>query len=162
MTHPNNRDWSVREATTADIPQISEVWWEFMLFHADLNPTFTPTQDGRDKFAAYLEEQLAAKSSLLLVAHADDSIVGYCLAGMAERPPVLIDCQYGMINDLAVVSSLRRRGIGEALLKSAEEWFKAAGINRVELQVMSANDLGRRFWTKMGYAVYLEKRFRDV
>lgn len=162
MTSTGPGGCTVREAAPSDIPQILEVWHEFMLFHADVNPTFTPAQDGRENFAKHAETQIDSDSSLLLVAESDGVIVGYCLAGMAERPPVLVDRGYGMIDDLAVVGEWRRKGIGEVLLRAAEAWFRERGIRRVELQVVTANDVASRFWAKMGYKPYMEKRYREV
>jgi GNAT superfamily N-acetyltransferase len=162
MTGSSSCEWIIREAELTDIPGIVEVWWEFMRFHANVNPLFTPAPDGRGKFAKHLEEQVVAETSLLLVAESKKAIVGYGLAGMAERPPVLVERAYGMIDDVAVTEEKRGHGFGEALVRATEEWFRERGIHRVELQVVTGNDLASRFWTKMGYETYLEKRYREV
>lgn len=162
MTDTSSGDTSIREATPADIPHILVIWLEFMHFHANVNPTFTPTDDGQEKFAKHIKECIESDTSLLIVAELSDTVVGYCLASTAERPPVLVDRKYGMIDDLAVVGTRRRQGIGEALLKRAEAWFRTVGIRRVELQVVTANEVASRFWTKVGYVTYMERRYREV
>jgi GNAT superfamily N-acetyltransferase len=162
MTFSEPTDYEIREALAADIPAIVDVWWEFMMFHANVNPTFTPTPEGRESFSTHLGQQVESKNSLLLVADSSGAIIGYCLAGMAERPPVLLNRDYGMIDDLAVTGDMRRRGVGEALLKATESWFENRGVRRVELQVVTANEVASRFWAKMGYVKYMERRYREV
>ena len=162
MTDSDSGEFVLREAGLSDIPQVVDVWTEFMQFHADLNPTFTRGPEAEEAFAKHLEDRINSEKSLLLVAQQHETIVGYCLAGMAERPPVFVDREYGMIDDLAVVGDKRRQGIGEALLKATEDWFRMRGTCRVELQLVTANEVASGFWTKMGYERYMERRFKTV
>ncbi|MCA9437597.1 MAG: GNAT family N-acetyltransferase, partial [Candidatus Omnitrophica bacterium] len=50
----------------------------------------------------------------------------------------------------------RRKGIGERLFRETVEWFRAKGVDRIELRVVVANEVSTAFWRKMGFAAYME------
>jgi dihydroorotate dehydrogenase electron transfer subunit len=92
---------------------------------------------------AQLDEALAARGTLLVVAHEDGVLVGYALgrsiAGELE------------VHQVVVAASHRRRGFGSRLLDALLE---RAGARVVHLEVR-ADDAGvRRF--------YRERRFREI
>lgn len=53
---------------------------------------------------------------------------------------------------LAVHPGQRRRGVGGALLKAAEERFTALGGRRSDAMVLDRNDSARHAWRAAGYA----------
>lgn len=52
---------------------------------------------------------------------------------------------------LAVLPDYRRRGIGTALLKRAEERFLASGGTRSDAMVLDGNDMAHQLWSRAGY-----------
>jgi ribosomal protein S18 acetylase RimI-like enzyme len=52
---------------------------------------------------------------------------------------------------LAVLPDYRRRGIGTALLRRAEERFLAFGGTRADAMVLDANDSAHELWSRAGY-----------
>ena len=57
---------------------------------------------------------------------------------------------------LAVRPDYRRRGIGTALLKRAEERFVALGGARADAMVLDGNDSAHQAWSQAGYAPQAE------
>ena len=55
------------------------------------------------------------------------------------------------VKDLVVHPAWRRRGVGEALLRSAQAALKARGHLRLSLKVESANDGARRLYERAGF-----------
>lgn len=51
----------------------------------------------------------------------------------------------------------RGRGVGETVLRAAEDWVRGQGARRMRLACAEQNTGGRRFWERCGYRV--EKRF---
>jgi GNAT superfamily N-acetyltransferase len=45
----------------------------------------------------------------------------------------------------------RRRGVGRQMYSKITKWFKAAGVNRVEVQLIGKNKIACAFWKKQGY-----------
>ena len=63
----------------------------------------------------------------------------------------------GWIGGMGVVASHRRRGIGEATLVAALDAARAAGIERVTLEVLEQNEPARRLYELLGF-----ERIRDL
>jgi GNAT superfamily N-acetyltransferase len=60
--------------------------------------------------------------------------------------------RYGYIAEVAVRAPLRRRGVGAALLRAAEEWARRAGCAWTVLDYNARNiDAGRFYAERMGY-----------
>jgi ribosomal-protein-alanine N-acetyltransferase len=68
--------------------------------------------------------------------------------------------RYGYVVTIDVALELRRAGLGEQLLRRAEEQVRAAGVGRMGLHVAVDNDAAIRFYEHMGYVcVGVAKRF---
>jgi ribosomal protein S18 acetylase RimI-like enzyme len=57
----------------------------------------------------------------------------------------------GRILALAIVSTMRRRGIGRALIATAERDFAQRGIRRVALNTRLAREDAHKFYESLGY-----------
>jgi ribosomal protein S18 acetylase RimI-like enzyme len=63
--------------------------------------------------------------------------------------------KFGYIEEMAVTSAYRRRGIGAGLLKAVLDWFKSEKLDMAELTVAAKNKIGYSFWKKHGFRDYL-------
>ncbi|MEJ2287759.1 MAG: GNAT family N-acetyltransferase [Deinococcales bacterium] len=52
---------------------------------------------------------------------------------------------------LAVTETAERRGVGRALMESAEGWALEHGLSRLALEVFAANHGARSFYRRLGY-----------
>jgi len=57
----------------------------------------------------------------------------------------------GIIDNVFVVPKRRSEGIGSALLEAAESRLKNHDVDRIALEVLAANEAGRRFYQRHGY-----------
>ena len=57
----------------------------------------------------------------------------------------------GIIDNLYVVPKRRSEGIGSALLEAAESRLANHDVDRIALEVLAANEAGRRFYQRYGY-----------
>jgi ribosomal protein S18 acetylase RimI-like enzyme len=80
---------------------------------------------------------------LFLVAIDGNRVVGTVMAGY--------DGHRGWINYLAVDVDARRRGIGRALMASAEKSLAALGCPKINLQVRAGNDDALAFYGHLGF-----------
>lgn len=152
----------IRTAVPEDTPRVLDLWKEFMDFHGERDPAFIRSATGHEGFGVFLEENMKSETAHVLVADDGDGLFGYCLARIAERPPVFDIRRYGQILDLAVSGPRRRSGVGETLLGEALTWFKKQGVSRVEISVSTANEVATSFWEKHGFKTYLETRRRSL
>jgi ribosomal protein S18 acetylase RimI-like enzyme len=152
----------IRKATEADVPGIVELWKEFVDFHAVRDPYFTRSASGHENFAKYVAERMRKESDIVLVAEAAGCLVGFCVAGIVQRPPVYEISECGGIDSLAVTEGYRRRGVGNRLVEEARRWFIGRGVRRIEVGVLMENRTAGSFWRKMGFRPYFEKMYLDL
>ena len=57
----------------------------------------------------------------------------------------------GRITELIVTSKVRSKGIGQALMKKMEEYFKSVGCEYISVEVFAYNKNGINFYGKQGY-----------
>jgi GNAT superfamily N-acetyltransferase len=119
----------------------------------------SPVQKADKEFIA---GHITADTSCVLVAQQDGRLVGYCLAVLAQYPPVFQTRDYGTVFDLAVTRQCRRAGVGEKLYRAAEAWFADRGIHRIEIRVAVSNEVSTAFWKKMGFSPYVTTVFKNI
>jgi ribosomal protein S18 acetylase RimI-like enzyme len=103
--------------------------------------------DVRLRLIPALREQ---DNALLLLGLVDARVVGiatcfYGFSTFAARP--LLN-----VHDLAVLPSHQRRGIGRALLASAEARARARGCAKLTLEVLETNHDARRLYESCGFS----------
>ena len=152
----------IKRAKPQDVEHICDLWKEFMDFHRERDRIFTRSFDGHKKFATFISDHMSKDTSSVLVAECHKEIIGYCLAWIGKYPAVFEIQEYGYISDLAVTEVWRRQGIGRKLLEEAQKWFFERNIHRLELRVLSANDLSASFWKKMDFITYTEMLYKNI
>jgi ribosomal-protein-alanine N-acetyltransferase len=94
---------------------------------------------------ADLKEAIESARALCLVAeNAEGSVAGFVLVTNKQG-------QLGHVITLDVAPEVRRRGIGERLMRAAETRLGEQGIARVRLEVGSSNNAAQRLYEKLGY-----------
>jgi len=151
-----------RKATKQDIPKIVELWNEFIDFHKSRDPFFSRSEEGPENFGKFILENLNRDDAIVYVAEANREVVAHILASIQSYPPVFEIKKYGLINDLAVTTGYRRKGIGEHLLKMVKAWFALKGMKRLEIEVAISNEASTSFWTKMAFKPYKEVCHLDL
>ncbi len=88
-------------------------------------------------------ETLEQPQAFILVAECEDKIVGYCIVYY-----VLDEAEIARI---AVDSSMRKQGVGQALLRATCRSGMEKGIARLLLDVRESNTSARRFYEAFGF-----------
>jgi ribosomal protein S18 acetylase RimI-like enzyme len=87
--------------------------------------------------------------ALVLLALADDQPVGVavCFSGLSTfRAKPLLN-----VHDLAVLPQYRGRGIGRALLQTAEDHARQKGCCKLTLEVLDDNTRARALYRRFGF-----------
>src|SRR3984885_3330575 len=87
--------------------------------------------------------KLAVQPHLFLVALDGAKVVGSIMSGY--------DGHRGWLYALAILNSHRRRGIGSALVRDAEERLRSIGCRKINLQVRVSNAAIVKFYERHGY-----------
>jgi ribosomal protein S18 acetylase RimI-like enzyme len=93
--------------------------------------------------ATVIRKKMEADPGFLWVAVEEDGIVGTVMAGY--------DGHRGWIYSLAVDARHRRRGLGTALVRFAEEELKRRGCMKINLQLLASNAETMAFYQRLGY-----------
>jgi GNAT superfamily N-acetyltransferase len=135
---------AVRPAALAD----ADALWPLVRAFAT---SFSPERGALD---GTLPELLAREDTLLLVAEADDRMVGYLLASV--HPTLFANAPVAWVEEVMVDERARRGGVGAALMRTAELWAAGAGAAYVSLATRRASD----FYRALGYedsAIFFRK-----
>ena len=151
-----------RKAIEQDIPKTVELWKEFIDFHKARDPFFSRSKDGPENFGKFILENMSKDDAIVYIAEANGELVGHILATIQSYPPAFEIKRYGLVNDLAIASGYRRKGIGEHLLGMVKEWFAGKGMKRLEIEVAISNEVSTAFWNKMSFKPYKEVRYLEL
>jgi len=145
------------------VSDIDKLFLEFILFHQDIDPIFTPRDDAVPGFEEELVRRLMkSPDGLVLVALDGEQVIGYSLSEIEEPPKGLKRDKYGYVHNIAVTAGYRRRGVAEKMLGEIIKWFQSRNIERVELEITTKNQVASSFWGKQGFAEYMRKLYRRI
>lgn len=144
MTNPwPIRDlWPIREIEDGDVVQVIALWSGCGLVQARHDPTSDIALARRNPHAT------------VLVAAAAAQIIGAAI--VADT-----DGRCGEAYYIGVDPSLRRRGLGRALVTAAETWLMRRGVYALRLRVEETNSDAAAFYRHLGYRetgrLYMQK-----
>ena len=104
-----------------------------------------PDEPPRNRPDLVIRRKLAVQRELFLVALRSEELVGAVLAGY--------DGYRGWVYHLAVRGSVRREGLGTALMRAVERALAQRGCPKLNLQVRASNRGVVEFYRRLGYAV---------
>ena len=136
---------AIRSMEVADIDTVIALWRAAGLSHRP---------KGRDR-RERIEGELAAESSVFLIAEEDGRILGAVFGTHDGRK--------GWINRVAVLPSHRRSGIGARLVAEVESRIHAMGIGIISCLIEGRNGDSQAFFDRLGYVrheeiLYFSKR----
>lgn len=149
-------------ANEKHIPHIIDLWEEFAKHHEPLDPRYPMMANVRIGYEQHLREEMASETTRVLVALNSGLPVGYIIAQIRKTQPPWQREKEGFIEEMAVTSDYRRKGVGSLLLKAVMDWFKAEKLDIVELTVASKNKVGYLFWKKQGFRDYLHHLYLKI
>lgn len=146
----------VRSARVRDLDRVAALWSAITRHHALLDPLFTMREDADGELRELLSGLLRDPDAEIFVYDEDGDLPGMCIVRIDRAPPILEEVERAEITDLGVRESLRRRGIGRALVTEALRWVENSGVGRVEVQVAHGNEEGQAFWRAAGFGDFMD------
>ena len=147
-------------AQESHVPQVMDLWKEFMNHHAPIDYRFPLREDAAANMEKHLREVMKSEDTLVIVAVEGDEVRGYSIAEIDRRAPLFQRQTYGTISDMAVKGPFRRNGIGERMFDEVLKWYASRGIDEIELSVDAKNEIGKAFWRKHGFEDHMYRLVR--
>lgn len=140
---------TIRQAKKSDLKAIRELNTAIFVRNAeyddDMLPNFALTDEGKK----YFEEAIVRSDGCFFVAEDNGRLIGYVNGGALELP--YRKCRYFEIENLGVLPSEKRKGLGSKLLQFATEWAKANGFQKIYIESYARNEEALAFYRKHGY-----------
>ncbi len=131
----------VRRATEHDLPVVVELFTGYLSFYEIAAPA--------ERVSAFLADRLRRGDSVLLLAEADGSAVGF-----AQVFPTLSSLDLAplwTLADLFVVPAARGTGVGRTLLRAVCDRATAAGAASVALETAHTNVAAQALYESEGF-----------
>lgn len=122
----------VRVYRDEDFDQVERLWREVF-----------PGDPARNHAANSIPLKLAHQPQLFLIAERDGAVVGTTMAGY--------DGHRGWLYSVAVARRFRGEGIGQLLVRAAEDRLRALGCIKINLQIRNGNEAVADFYRRLGY-----------
>lgn len=153
---------TIRKATSEDRAALELCFIELQTFERTIEPNRVEPEIVA---ADYIEELLADcvyHNGAVLIAEEDGRFAGFaCVLSQVHSSSVIEKYRnHAYVTDLYVRKSDRGRGIGEQLMRAAEDYAFANGAERIRVGVLAANNAAHGLYRKLGfrdYEVVLEK-----
>ena len=155
---------SIRPAVPTDHGSLCLLFDELDAFHRTGDPQLLrqPLVDPRPQ--AYLDGLIEDPRSEIFVADVGGDCVGVAIVQLQDAPtfPVFIEQTWAVVDNIAVRSDARRRGVGRALYSACLRWSEEVGACWLELTVYEFNESARRFYESLGFATIRRRMRRSL
>ena len=137
-------EFAIRKAGPDDVPAVAPLFDAYRVFYDQ--------QADLESSSAFLRERLEnGESHVFLAEDPDGNVLGfvqlYPLFSSTSTPPG----KFWVVNDLFVNDTVRKRGIGRALLERAERLARDSGAVGLTLSTATDNLRAQRLYEEMGY-----------
>lgn len=139
-----NGDFTVRELTTADIPEMLRVAWSNPLFYQYMRPDPTEENLAADLAALPPRRTLADK-------HFFGWFEGERLVGMMDLITHHPKPDMAFVGWFILDGAVQGRGLGRRLVSDVLAMLKAQGVTEVRLGRIEGNPQSERFWHACGF-----------
>ncbi len=154
----------IRQATTEDYKGLCAILDEVDALHQTALPHLFRDPGGPARSRAYIASIVEDKNACLWIAEHEEQIIGILHITIRETHdiPILVPRRYAAISTIAVSHAHRRKGIGRALLETAEHWARAKNATQIELHVWEFNEGARAFYEALGYRTASRRMWRRL
>jgi ribosomal protein S18 acetylase RimI-like enzyme len=162
-----NRSLNIRSAVVAEYERLSVLWRGVEYLHHQAFPHIFREPDEGWPTRSAVESLIAGPESTMLIAETNNEIAGFVTLQVhrVEQTPRMRGRRFVMIENMAIDPLHRRRGIGRALLRAAEDWAAQRSIAVLQLFVWEFNDAAVHFYESEGFVMELRgmaRRLKDT
>ncbi|MEM2203077.1 MAG: GNAT family N-acetyltransferase [Sulfolobales archaeon] len=154
-------EYIIRIARKEDVEQISDLVLRLKKLNEEFDPLYTVRQEAPEVVRKYISDSLGREDVITLVAESSGRVVGVIRTEIRSRifyEPLIA----GVITDLYVLPSYRRKGVGEALISSLTKILKSRGVTLISAEFPPMNKIAVEFYTSLGFKPLLYVFFKEL
>ena len=152
----------VREATPRDLDAVIALRLALLREHPQ-HPIYGRVRDDvSDRARGLFATQLRSTMEVIFLAELDDDVVGVLRCVESIGSPLLEPARYAYVSSAYVRPDVRRRGVLRALLRAADRWSRARGLDQMRLHNVSGSESAEGAWSALGFTVVEQVRVRDL
>ncbi|WP_162559444.1 GNAT family N-acetyltransferase [Microvirga sp. 17 mud 1-3] len=148
---------TLRMAGPADRSAVIELIHKLNVFEADLTGDRRRDHGAARDYYNELLQRLAGRQGRIVLAEADGIVVAAMGFSIDQDAAYVTDDvrRHGTVTDLIVHEEWRGRGIGRMLLEEAERLTREAGLQRLMIGALVANERAERTYREFGFEPYV-------
>lgn len=135
---------NIRTMTEEDYEQVHTLWLSISGFG------IRSIDDSKEGVVKFIRRNPATS----VVAEENGKIVGCILCGH--------DGRRGCLYHVCVDQAYRKHGIGKSMVNFCIQALKEEGINKVSIIAFTTNEVGNKFWKKMGWEFREDLNYYDL
>lgn len=143
----------IRKAKPKDINTLAELNTKLLKHHSQFEKELYALASSKNRKKAMQKnarQRIHSKNSLALIAESGNQIAGYLTASIKQKPEYFKTNKVGHIHQLFVKPKFRKQGLGKALFKEAEKFFKKKGVKWLEIEASVKNKLTNKTYKALG------------
>lgn len=144
----------------ADAKVVDRLFLELQLHEHQFDVYKSTKSENATKYKDELLESINSQHGELLLAKAEDKVIG--LVGWYLEEEYEFDEPYGYISDIVVTKKYRGQGIGKQLLQVAISHIKDTNVKRIHIGVLLDNTETKEFYEKAGFKPYSTELTLDI
>jgi GNAT superfamily N-acetyltransferase len=155
---------ALRTALPADRDAVVELIHRLNVFEADLTNDRKRDHASAARYHDELLQRLAKRQGRIVVAERAGIIVA-AMGFLIDEDAVYVTDdvrRHGIVTDLIVHEEWRGQGIGQALLLEAERLTREAGLKRLLIGALVANERAERTYRQFGFEPYVSLLLKDI
>jgi GNAT superfamily N-acetyltransferase len=152
----------VRSATPRDLEAVVALRIALLREHPD-HPIYGRLRpDLDDRARGLFATQLRSTLEAIFLAELDGEIVGVLRCVESVGSPLLDPARYAYVSSTYVRPEARRRGVLRTLLRAADRWARARGLDQMRLHNVAGSVAAERAWSALGFSVVEQVRVRNL
>jgi GNAT superfamily N-acetyltransferase len=153
---------TVREATPRDLESVVSLRLALLREHPE-HPIYGRLRaDVGDRARELFATQLRSTMESIFLAERAGAVVGVLRCVESIGSPLLEPARYAYVSSVYVRPEARRGGVLRALLRAAERWARARGLDQMRLHNVAGSVDAEGAWSALGFDVVEQVRVRNL
>lgn len=151
--------FTVRRAVAADIDELTRLREERITVYLKSDIRLTRNAAESQLWRAGVLDWMKRDDAAIMVADRDGQLIGYVIGWVWENPPIFELRRMGLVAEMSVDGHCKQGGVGTALFKNLQDWFRAHELRHIEVRIPRQQPIEQAFWRAIGAKPYFDHMY---